>query len=85
MFLGEVVSDELDLDPISYNKAIFDKNSRNWQSAIKVEMESMYSNHIWELVEPPVNVKPISCKWVYKRKRGPCGLVETFKTRLVAK
>ena len=27
MFLGESVSDEIDLDPSSYNKAIFDKDS----------------------------------------------------------
>ena len=29
MFLGEVVSDEHDLDPSSYNDAIFDKDSKN--------------------------------------------------------
>ena len=51
MFLGETISDKLDLDPSSYNEAIFDKNSRNWQSVMKVEMESMYSNHVWELIE----------------------------------
>ena len=33
----------------------------------------------------PANIKPIGCKWVYKRKRGPDGRVETFKARLVAK
>ena len=48
-------------------------------------MESMYSNHVWKLVEPPTNVKSISCKWVYKTKKGPGGPIETFKARLVAK
>ena len=33
----------------------------------------------------PANIKPIRCKWVYKRKRGPDGRVETFKNKLVAK
>ena len=33
----------------------------------------------------PGNIKPIGCKWVYKRKRGLDGRVETFKARLVAK
>ena len=33
----------------------------------------------------PANIKPIGCKWVFKRKRGPDGRVETFKARLVAK
>ena len=48
-------------------------------------MESMYSNSIWSLVEAPKRVKPIGCKWIYKRKRRPNGKVETFKARLVAK
>ncbi|KAK9177480.1 hypothetical protein WN944_029502 [Citrus x changshan-huyou] len=37
-----------------------------------------------ELVEAPNGVKPIGCKWIYKRKRGVDGRVETFKARLVA-
>ena len=48
-------------------------------------MESMYSNLAWSLVEAPKWVKPIGCKWIYKRKRRPDGKVETFKARLVAK
>ena len=52
---------------------------------MKTEMESMDSNQVWGLVEPPANIKPIGCKWVYKRKRGSNGKVETFKARLVAK
>ena len=30
-------------------------------------------------------MKPIGCKWIYERKRGSDGKVETFKARLVAK
>ena len=48
-------------------------------------MESMYSNQVWNLVEAPNGIKPIGCKWIYKRKRGIDGKVETFKARLVAK
>ena len=49
------------------------------------EMESMYSNFVWELVDPPEDVRPIGCKWVFKRKRGIDRKVETFKARLVEK
>ena len=45
----------------------------------------MYSNQIWDLMEPPERIKPIGCKWIYKKKRGAYGKVETFKARLVAK
>ena len=31
------------------------------------------------------NIKPIGCKWIYKRKRGLDERVKTFKARLVAK
>ena len=52
---------------------------------MNTEMESMYSNQVWTLVDPAVGVKPIGCKWIYKRKRGIDGKVETFKAQLVAK
>ena len=52
---------------------------------MKSKLDSMYSNQIWDLVEVPNGNKPVGCKWVYKRKRGVDGKVETFKARLVAK
>ena len=55
------------------------------EKEIKIEMESMYSNQVWTLVDLPDNIKPIGCKWIYKRNRGPNGRVETFKARLVVK
>ncbi|KAL0286337.1 UNVERIFIED_CONTAM: Retrovirus-related Pol polyprotein from transposon RE1 [Sesamum radiatum] len=48
-------------------------------------MDSMGSNKVWTLVNPPKGVKPVGCKWVYKRKLGADGEVTTFKARLVAK
>ena len=82
--LGEV-SEDPETDPSKYNEAVQDKDITLWQSAMKTEMESMYSNQVWLLVDPPNGVKPIGCKWVYKRKRGVDGKVKTFKARLVAK
>ncbi|KAK4383642.1 Retrovirus-related Pol polyprotein from transposon RE1 [Sesamum angolense] len=48
-------------------------------------MESMSSNKVWTLVDPPKGFKPIGCKWVYKRNLGADVEVITFKARLVAK
>ena len=52
---------------------------------MNLEMDSMYSNQVWELVDLPEGVKPIGCKWIYKRKIGADGRVETYKARLEAK
>ncbi|KAH9801407.1 hypothetical protein KPL71_001014 [Citrus sinensis] len=88
MLLGETytaISDEHVQDPTSYNEALIDRDVEFWKKAMNQEMDSMYSNKVWELVEAPNGVKPIGCKWIYKRKRGVDGRVETFKARLVAK
>ena len=45
----------------------------------------MYSNQDCTLVDPLEDIVPIGCKWIYKRKIGADGNVETFKARLVAK
>ena len=52
---------------------------------MKSKMESMYSNQVWDLIEPPNEIKPIGYKWIYKKKRGADGKVETFKATLVTK
>ena len=62
-----------------------DDDQEKWKETMKLEMESMYSNLVWELIDLPEGIKPIGCKWIYKRKKGPDGKGETFKARLVAK
>ncbi|KAM2605240.1 hypothetical protein TB2_034063 [Malus domestica] len=52
---------------------------------MKSEMDSMYQNQVWTLVDPPEGIVPIGNKWVFKRKIGVDGNVETYKARLVAK
>ena len=59
--------------------------SEKWLEAMKSEMKSMKVNDVWTLVDPPEGVKPIGCKWVFKRKRGTNGKVETYKVCLVVK
>jgi len=49
------------------------------------EMESIYRNHTWDLVEFPEGKTLIRCKWLYKPKINEDGSVEKFKARLVAK
>ena len=51
---------------------------------MNLEMESMYSNSVQELIDVAKEVRPIRCKWIYNRKRGVNGKIETFKDRLMA-
>ncbi|KAL8135224.1 hypothetical protein AgCh_010043 [Apium graveolens] len=45
-----------------------DSDSERWMKAMKSEMESMYQNKVLTLVGPLEGVKPIGCKWVFKKK-----------------
>ena len=49
------------------------------------KIDSMYVNQVWSLVDAPEGINPIGCKWVYKKKIGIDGQIETYKARLVAK
>ena len=72
-------------DPKSSYEAFNDKDFDFWKNSMKSELESMYSNNVWTLVNLPQGVKPIGCKCVYKRKKGVDGKVETYKAKLVVK
>ena len=79
------VSDKNDDEPISHSQAVASPEANLWQDAMNTKIKSMYDNGVWTLVDPPDGIRPIGNKWVYKKKRGPDGNVETFKARLVAK
>ena len=53
---------------------------------MKEEMESLYKNQTWKLVELPKGRHVVGCKWIFKRKPD---LLEKegirYKARLVAK
>ena len=64
---------------MTYQHAMEDPDKEKWKDTMNLEMESMYSNSIWELEDSPEKVRLIWCKWIYKRKRCVDGKVETFK------
>ena len=56
-----------------------------WKEAIKSEIDSIIHNHTWELVDLPPGCKPLSSKWVFKRKHKVYGSIDKYKARLVIK
>ena len=52
---------------------------------MKSEIESMYENQVWNLVDPPEGMVPIECKWILKKKTNDDGNVSIYKAWLVTK
>ena len=81
----ETILEGAETNPYTYEEATNDIDAHHWVKAMKSELDSMYSNQVWDLVKAPNDIKPVGYKWVYKRKRVINGKVETFKARLVVK
>ena len=71
-------------EPSSVREAMASSNKSKWREAMKKEMESLYENEVWDLVEPPKGRKIVGSKWVFKEKMGADGTTERYKARLVA-
>ncbi|KAL4324674.1 hypothetical protein GQ457_11G025050 [Hibiscus cannabinus] len=81
---GDVILVDQD-EPKTYQEAVASPDSEKWLEAMRSEMDFMSDNQVWTLVEPPEGIKPIGCKWVFKKKTDMDGNVQTYKGRLVAK
>jgi hypothetical protein len=60
-------------------------DSEKWHGAMESEIESMHNNQVWNLVDPIDGVRPIGCKWVFKKKMDNNGNVHIYKAQLMAK
>ena len=88
---GFLISEQKDVlliendESTTYEKSLNSLESYQWLKAMKSEMDSMYTNQVWTLVDPPEGIKPIGCKWIFNKKTDMEGNVITYKARLVAK
>ena len=72
----------MDDEPTSYQEAISSLDSNRWLESMKYEMQSMFDNQVWTLIDSPDGLKTIWCKWVFKKKTDMGGNVHTFKAWL---
>jgi hypothetical protein len=72
-------------EPATYVEAMMNLDSKKWQVAVRSEIDSMGENQVWHLVDPPDGVRPIECKWIYKKKKDMDRNVHIYKARLIAK
>ncbi|GKC40983.1 retrotransposon protein, putative, ty1-copia subclass [Tanacetum coccineum] len=75
---------ELD-EPANYKEAMASPKAAKWKEAMKSEIQSMYDNQVWNLVDTTPGLKTVGCKWIFKKKTNMDGKVHTYKARLVAK
>ena len=65
-------------EPRTYSKAITSSVKKLWIKTMDEEMESMRSNHVWDLVDLPPNRKAIGNKWVLCVKQKADGTIERY-------
>jgi hypothetical protein len=70
---------------MTYTEALMWPNSKKWLRAMEFGKESMHDNQVWNLVDPIDGVRPIGCKWVFKKKTDKNGNVHIYKAWLVVK
>ena len=56
-----------------------------WKVAINDEVESIFQNHTWELMDLPPGSKPLGYKWIFKKKMKVDGFINKYNARLVIK
>ena len=65
---GFLVTDNHDVilmdhdEPASYQEAISSPDYDRWLEAMKSEIQSMYDNKVWTLIDLPNGLKTIGCK-----------------------
>ncbi|GBP60658.1 Retrovirus-related Pol polyprotein from transposon TNT 1-94 [Eumeta japonica] len=69
--------------PDTYSEAISSPNEKKWKQSIMEELKAHENNETWTLVEKPPGVKTIGCRWVFRIKNDPSGII--YKSRLCAK
>ena len=74
-----------DDEPTSYEEFLNSSESEKCLVAMESKVDSMYEKQVWTLVDLTKGIKPIGCKWVFKKKTAMEGNVVTYKARLVAK
>ncbi len=56
-----------------------------WHKVIEAELGQLQKKGTWELVDKPMNVVPLSNKWVFMQKHDKEGQILKYKACLVAR
>ena len=71
------------LSESSSGRALRSSEKAQWEVAMQKEMDSIYSNNVWDLVKLPKDRKLVGNKYEYLNEK--LVLVKIFKARLMAR
>ncbi|XP_070029692.1 uncharacterized protein [Nicotiana sylvestris] len=69
----------------TFKEAMSSSKAQYWKEVVNSEIESILSNHTWELVDLPSGNKTLGSKWISKKKIKDDGTIDKYKARLVVK
>nr|CCA19288.1 PREDICTED: similar to pol polyprotein putative [Albugo laibachii Nc14] len=72
-------------DPKTYREAMKDPRVKQWEEAMRTEIEALEQNNTWDVIQKPREAKLLHSKGVYKLKMNADGTIERYKSRLVAR
>ncbi|CAF0996295.1 unnamed protein product [Brachionus calyciflorus] len=84
-YLNLFESDKNNEEPTTFDEAINFPMKKNWNEAIKSEINSLEENDVWSFAKLPDGMKTIKTKWLFKIKRNAKNEPVRYKARLVAK
>jgi hypothetical protein len=71
-------------DTPSVKNALSGDDASEWRASMHNELQSIFSNDVLELNDPPDNCNILGSKWVLKYKRNSLDEIERRKSRIVA-
>nr|GEU46717.1 hypothetical protein [Tanacetum cinerariifolium] len=66
-------------EPANYKEPMASPEAAEWKVAMKSEIQSMYDNQVWNLVDTTPGLKTVRCKWIFKKKTDMDGKAHTYK------
>ena len=77
MVAGIAEVEALDLSTVDEARSRLDWEK--WETVIAAELRSLDNTQTWRVVERPIGVNVVRCKWVFKIKWNAVGEIDKYK------
>lgn len=83
--LGQIRKFVFEPEPVNLRQALSGPEAEQWQAAANEEYDSLRDMGVFEVADLPAGKKPLTVKWVFKRKLTSSLEIDLYKGRLVAR